>query len=271
MTTKGTELASTDKDSGVQSTESSQPPTRRSLLRLAGLGAAGAVVGVSGVNQAAGDPPNQQKPTRHNMDTEVIAHPGLQHYGLITANLNAMVDWYRKVLGMTVTHRSELPQIARGQAPFAGFAFVTMDALHHRLVFFHVPDSGADPNKRKHIRLQHVAYNYKSLDELLGTYVRLKKLGILPEWAADHGVSLSIYYLDPDRNRIELNFDNYDDEWMGTEFMRSSGSRAVRPAEFDPDKMVVARDAGESPWLLHQRALAGEFAPAKPYDPRADF
>ena len=27
------------------------------------------------------------------MNTEIISHPKLQHYGLITANLGAMIDW----------------------------------------------------------------------------------------------------------------------------------------------------------------------------------
>jgi catechol-2,3-dioxygenase len=256
------------------SAESSQSPTRRDVLQIAGLttlGMAGTIAGITQPLEAADLTTPQQETAKNRMDTDVIAHPRLQHYGLVTANLDAMVDWYRNVLGMSVNHRSQLPAIAQGRAPFAGFAFVTMDALHHRLVLFHVPNCVADPDKQKHIRLQHVAYNYASLDDLLGSYVRLKKLGILPEWAADHGVSLSIYYQDPGRNRVELNCENYDDEWMGTEFMRSSGSRAARPAEFDPAKMVEARNAGQSSWQLHQRALAGDFAPAKPYDPRADF
>ena len=43
------------------------------------------------------------------MNTEIIVHPKLQHFGLTTANLEAMIDWYRKVLGMTVNHRSAAP------------------------------------------------------------------------------------------------------------------------------------------------------------------
>jgi len=43
------------------------------------------------------------------MNTEIIIHPKLQHYGLITANLDTMIDWYRKVLGMTINHRSLVP------------------------------------------------------------------------------------------------------------------------------------------------------------------
>ena len=37
----------------------------------------------------------------------------------------------------------------------------------------------------------------------------------------------------------------------------------------DPDKMVAVREAEASPWELCGRARAGEFAPVKPYDPRA--
>jgi catechol 2,3-dioxygenase-like lactoylglutathione lyase family enzyme len=36
------------------------------------------------------------------MNTEIIIHSKLQHYGLTTGNLDAMLDWYRKVLGVTV-------------------------------------------------------------------------------------------------------------------------------------------------------------------------
>ena len=40
------------------------------------------------------------------MNTQITVHPKLQHYGLTTANLDAMIDWYHKVVGITVNHRS---------------------------------------------------------------------------------------------------------------------------------------------------------------------
>ena len=42
-------------------------------------------------------------------------------------------------------------------------------------------------------------------------------------------------------------------------------------AHVDPEKMVAAREAGASSWELHERAVAGEFAPEKPYDPGKNF
>jgi len=35
--------------------------------------------------------------------------------------------------------------------------------------------------------------------------------------------------------------------------------------------MLAARQAGASPWEVHERAFTGEFAPAKPYDLRSFF
>ena len=206
------------------------------------------------------------------MNTEVIVHPKLHHYGLITGNLKDMVDWYGKVLGMTVNQHAKVPSIARLMRqgpPFSAFAFVSNDEMDHRIVFFEVPKATLDPGKRHHTGLQHVAFECETVDELLGTYLRLKDLGIEPLWAADHGVSISIYYQDPDRNVVEIDLNNYGSPQAATEYLRSA--RAGVPAQIDPEKLVAARAAGASASDLHQRAMAGEFAPAKPYDPGASF
>jgi hypothetical protein len=50
--------------------------------------------------------------------------------------------------------------------------------------------------------------------------------------------------------------------------------RAVRPGNLvfvEPDKMRAARKAGASPWEVHECAVAGEFAPTTPHDPRRCF
>jgi catechol 2,3-dioxygenase len=204
------------------------------------------------------------------MNTEIIVHPKLQHFGLTTANLEAMIDWYRKVLGMTINHRSAAP--AGGQrGPSLSAVWLSNDEVNHRIAFVELPGLTVDLDKSRHARLQHVAFEYPTIDDLLGTYARLKDLSILPALAADQGLQTALYYSDPDQNSIELNVNNYGNQWTATEHIKTSPSFAARPmgAYVDPDKMIAARKAGASPWELHERAFAGEFAPPQPYDPRA--
>ena len=40
------------------------------------------------------------------MNTEITIHPRLQHCGLTTGNLDAMLGWYEQVLGITVNKRA---------------------------------------------------------------------------------------------------------------------------------------------------------------------
>jgi catechol-2,3-dioxygenase len=136
-------------------------------------------------------------------------------------------------------------------------------------VFFEIPGASVDPEKRRHTVLQHVAFEYSGLDDLLGTYIRLKGLGIVPMWVADHGVAIAFYYEDPDQNVVELNVNNYGDAWTATEWLKTAAS--AMPAQVDPEKMVAARGAGASPWEIHKRAADGEFAPAEPFNPGSRF
>jgi catechol-2,3-dioxygenase len=206
------------------------------------------------------------------VNTETTVHPKLHHYGLITADLDPMVEWYRKALGMTVNHRSKIPAIARMThqgPPFSAMAFISNDEMDHRIVFFEIPKASTDPNRLQHTGMQHVAFESATLDDLLGTYVRLKNSGIMLRWAADHGPGISLYYQDPDRNAVEMFCYNFGSPWTATEYLREGAGG--RPAQVDPDKLVAARKAGASPWEIHERAQAGEFAPAKVYDPATSF
>jgi catechol 2,3-dioxygenase len=201
------------------------------------------------------------------MNTEITIHPKLHHLGLTTGNLEAMIDWYRKVLGMTVVHQTEAAAGGQKDAPTLKAAWVSNDEANHRLAFVQLPGLTADPDRSRHHRLQHVAFEYRSIDELLGTYARLKGLGIVPALSTD---GADFYYEDPDRNSVEINVDKYGDCWTSGEHMQTSPDFARNPmgTYVDPGKMIAARKARASPWELHERARAGEFAPLQPYDPR---
>ncbi|HYW00139.1 MAG TPA: VOC family protein [Candidatus Acidoferrum sp.] len=195
------------------------------------------------------------------LNTSIIVHPKLKHYGLMTTKLDSMVDWYQKVLGMTVNNRSAVPAGTQNRAPFSAMTFVSNDEADHRIVFFEIPEIINNPEKNRLPGLQHVAFEYRDLDELLGTYVRLKNLGILPVCVADQGVGMCFYYEDPDQNIVELNVNNYGNDWTATEHIKKSQS--MERADIDPEKLIDAHKKGASLWELHQRALAREFIPEK--------
>lgn len=104
-----------------------------------------------------------------------------------------------------------------------------------------MPGLVIDPEKSHYVRLQHIAFAYDTLDDLLGSHARLKRLGIIPKLAADHGVGMSFYYEDPDENMVELNVSNYASEWIATEHMKNSPG--FTRVHVDPDKMLAARRA----------------------------
>jgi catechol-2,3-dioxygenase len=199
---------------------------------------------------------------------DAIIRPTLHHFGLTTARLEEMVDWYATVLGMTPNLRSTAALGPEGGASVAG-VWVTNDRANHRIALVALAGLTADPDRGAHTRLQHVAFEYATLDDLLRTHARLKELGIEPVLAVDHGATTAFYYEDPDGNSIELLADNFEDWDKSSEYLRAAPNMATNPlgTPVDPSQMLAARRAGASVEEVHRRAYAREFAPAEPPEP----
>jgi catechol 2,3-dioxygenase len=200
-------------------------------------------------------------------NSETTIHPTLQHIGITTGNLDRLVDWYQMVLGMWVVARVDNPY--GGEGGIRG-AWLTNDVVNHRFGIIEFPGLTADPDRAGHHRLQHVAFAYETLDDLLGSYLRLKQAGIRPVLATNQGVQTAFYYDDPDHNSVELNVLNYDSHLTAIEHFQHSAEFKKRSIGVfvDPDQLVAARERGESPWGIHKRAWAGDFSPETPYDVR---
>src|SRR5262249_41031344 len=86
-------------------------------------------------------------------------------------------------------------------------ALLTYDDEHHRFAFADMsllqPD-GTETDRHDVIGVDHVAYTYASLHDLLKNYSRLKEKGIVPYWCVHHGITVSMYY--PDRMEIRWSF-----------------------------------------------------------------
>ena len=73
------------------------------------------------------------------------------------------------------------------------------------------------------------AFEYDDIDAWLATYERLKAHGIVPHMVVDHGMTLSMYYLDPDGNSVELQVDNFGDWGRSSAFVRDAPEFAANP------------------------------------------
>jgi catechol 2,3-dioxygenase len=182
--------------------------------------------------------------------------PTLHHVTFKTTRLQEMIDWYGTVVGTTVNHQ------------FEGGAWLTNDGANHRIALLALPGMQDDADKIVHTGMHHSAFEYGSMDDLLDSYVRLRDEGIVPHACLDHGMTLSMYYADPDGNSVELQCDEFGDWARSSEWMRTAEEFSANPIgmAFDPDQLVAARDAGATPDELHRRAYAGEFDPGTPLD-----
>jgi len=189
---------------------------------------------------------------------KAVIRPTLHHVNLKTKRLQEMIDWYGIVVGMTPTFQ------------YPNGAWLTNDAANHRLALVTVPLLSDDPDKLMHTGIHHSAYEYATIDDLLGTYTRLKAIGIEPHACLDHGMTTSFYYVDPDGNSVELQVDNFGNWVLSSDWMHTSPQFAANPigVPIDPEQMVAARQAGASFADLHRRAYNGEFPAAGPLNMR---
>lgn len=131
----------------------------------------------------------------------------LAHVVLRTQRFGELFAWWRNVLQADVVFEN-------------GFiGFLTFDDEHHRIAIVQPKDLG-DP-VRNSCGLDHIAFTYASLADLVATYERLAADGIRPAWAVNHGPTLSLYYADPDGNQAELQVDRFATVDEATAFLRS--------------------------------------------------
>lgn len=165
--------------------------------------------------------------------TEAVKPAKFAHFVLRTGQMDKLVWWYQTLLDARLVFRDDR------------LCFLSYDDEHHRLAIINVP--GTPVRDRNTAGTDHVAYSYNDLGDLLATYRRLKAAGIIPNWPINHGVTTSIYYMDPDNNRVELQVDNYktpkelDGYFQGQAFRDNPVG-----VTYDPEELCRRYESGEA-------------------------
>ncbi len=129
-------------------------------------------------------------------ESRLPVKPMLRHFGLYVFDVDAMVEFYVEMLGLVVTDRG----VSSLGIPVV---FLSGDrAQHHQLVLAagRAPGSPSTVNQ--------MAFQVGSLSNLLDYGGFLKERGVTPARVLDHGNAWSIYFGDPEDNRVEVYTDS---------------------------------------------------------------
>ena len=161
-----------------------------------------------------------------------------------------MVEWYLDLLGATVAFRN----------PFS--CFMTYDEEHHRAAIIALP--GLVERPANAVGVDHVAFTFASLGDLIHTYERLAAKGLTPAMPMHHGPTLSMYYQDPQKNQVELQVDVFQTSAETDAYLQSEAFvRNPIGVMFDPAELAERYHAGVPAAELLQ-PLDGP--PPGPYD-----
>ena len=124
----------------------------------------------------------------------------LGHVVLYVSDIERSATFYRDTLGFR--------QIAIGD----GVAAFSSGRTHHELLLIGI---GVEPRKDKMLELglYHIGFKVgDTTEELRSVYRELKEKGVTIVGMSDHGVTHSLYILDPDGNELEL-YADVSDAW----------------------------------------------------------
>jgi catechol 2,3-dioxygenase len=126
----------------------------------------------------------------------------LAHVNLYVRDADASMRWYQDVLGLHVyEHRP-------GKAAFMS---ADLEQSHEVAVMQLGPE--AEGYRKGQIALNHLAFRMESIDDLKEIYARLKAKGVTINTVVDHGISLGVYFQDPDGHGIEVYYELPRTEW----------------------------------------------------------
>ena len=157
--------------------------------------------------------------------------PGhLGHVNIYVRNAEKAQQWYTEVLGL---HTYDL---IPGRA-----AFMTANlGESHELAVLEVGEAAVSPQPGQ-VGLNHMAWRMDSLKDLEDFYNRIAELKVPIDKVADHGISLGIYFQDPDGNGIEVYYEMPRSEWPSKEKLFSQKALEGQfPGPWEKELMAAA-------------------------------
>lgn len=132
----------------------------------------------------------------------------LGHVVLKVRDMQKSKEFYMRALGLKVAYEQRE----------WGAVFLSFGDQHHDLALFQLATGDTPDDKQP--GLHHMAWQLGSFAELQAAHRELGELGIKVDSTVAHNVTRSIYFPDPDGNRVELYCDMVE---HGFEAMQTMG------------------------------------------------
>ena len=134
----------------------------------------------------------------------------LGHIVLKVRDAQKSKEFYTRALGLKVAHEDRQ----------RGTVFLSFGKEHHELALFQLATGEAPGEKQP--GMHHMAWQLGSFAELQAAHRELHQMGFAVESTVEHNVTRSVYFPDPDGNRVELYCDMVEN---GFETMSIVGPR----------------------------------------------
>lgn len=128
----------------------------------------------------------------------LTVRPILSHMGIHVQDLPRMEDFYTKVMGLVVTDRGKAFKF-----PIDLVFLSSRPNAHHQLVL-----ATGRPKDADYSVINQMSFEVASLDELREMNRRVKEASVTDFIGINHGNAWSIYFRDPEGNRIEVYLDS---------------------------------------------------------------
>ena len=126
----------------------------------------------------------------------------LGHLVIRVRNLERSEKFYTEVLGLKVMNKRS-----------GAMTFMSADdGMSHELALVPVGDDAPGPEEGR-VGLFHMAWEMESLDDVKKLHSVLKENDVKIKNIGDHGISLGVYFYDPDGNEIEAYYEMPKDQW----------------------------------------------------------
>jgi catechol 2,3-dioxygenase-like lactoylglutathione lyase family enzyme len=112
----------------------------------------------------------------------------LGHVGIAVRDIDRMLDFYTRVLGLTITDG--------GGPGRAVFLSARPESEHHEFVLSPAPD--------RRTNAQQISFTVASIDDLRDLYRAIKAEGCQIDRVVSHGIAFGCYFRDPEDNRVEV-------------------------------------------------------------------